>query len=113
MGRLIDCDVLCERLLNAWDCFDKEKKKDISRIMADVVTPIVVGTPTANKWIPCSKRLPETYENVLVSHKQGVTLAWYNGNYWTHGASAKHRPIKTVVAWMPLPQQYQEVEHDL
>ena len=45
-GRLIDADALCNRLLTAWDTADKEKKTLISAVMADVVTPIVVGTPT-------------------------------------------------------------------
>ena len=45
-GRLIDADAMCERLLSAWDTADKEKKTLISDVMARVVTPIVVGTPT-------------------------------------------------------------------
>ena len=45
-GRLIDADALCNRLLTAWGTADKEKKTLISAVMADVVTPIVVGTPT-------------------------------------------------------------------
>ena len=61
---------------------------------------------TCTEWILCSESMPKNFENVLVSHKGGVTLAWYNGVYWTHGASTKHRPIKTVVAWMPLPDPY-------
>ena len=45
-GRLIDADVLCKRLLESWDTADKEKKTLINAIMGDIVTPIVVGTPT-------------------------------------------------------------------
>ena len=45
-GRLIDADKLCNRLLMAWDIADKEKKTLISAVMADIVTTIVVGTPT-------------------------------------------------------------------
>jgi hypothetical protein len=45
-GRLIDADVLCERLMTEWHTADENGKKIISEVMADVVTPIVVGTPT-------------------------------------------------------------------
>ena len=45
-GRLVDKDELCKRLLAAWDTADKEKKVLISAVMADIVTPIVLGTPT-------------------------------------------------------------------
>ena len=45
-GRLIDADALCERLMTEWHTADENGKKIISEVMADVVTPIVVGTPT-------------------------------------------------------------------
>lgn len=45
-GRLIDADELCTRLFSAWDTANGEKKTMISAVMADVVTPIVVGTST-------------------------------------------------------------------
>ena len=44
--RLIDADELCNRLLERWKTADKNKEELIKRLMADVVTPIVVGTPT-------------------------------------------------------------------
>ena len=48
MARYIDAEVFAERLLNAWDTADKEKKSDIVAILSDIVTPILVGTPTAD-----------------------------------------------------------------
>lgn len=45
-GRLIDTNVLCERLLTAWDTADKDARQIICEVMADAVTPIVVGTKT-------------------------------------------------------------------
>lgn len=56
--RLIDADKLCEDLLTRWELADKNKEELIRRVMADIVTPIVVGQPTADaverkkgKWI--------------------------------------------------------------
>lgn len=54
------------------------------------------------KWIPVTERLPEDGERVLITHKGGVSFAWYNGSYWERGAPTNHRPLETVIAWMPL-----------
>ena len=48
MPRLIDADVLCDRLINAWNTAEKESEQLICGVMAKVVTPIVVGTPTVD-----------------------------------------------------------------
>ena len=64
-------------------------------------------------WIPCSEILPENSNTVLITHKGGVSFGWYNGRYWERGASTKHRLIKTVTAWMPLPKPYKGGEEDV
>ena len=55
-------------------------------------------------WISVKERLPTDMGTVLIAHKGGVSFGWFNGNYWTRGAATKHRPIKTVTHWMPLPE---------
>ena len=45
-GRLIDADELCNALLTKWETADKEKEVMICAVMADIVTPIVVGQNT-------------------------------------------------------------------
>lgn len=54
-------------------------------------------------WISVKERLPVGTDTVLIAHKGGVSFAWFNGAYWTKGAATKHKPIKTVTHWMPLP----------
>lgn len=48
MGRLIDCDKLCEDLLERWHVADKNKENQIIQLMADVVTPIIASQPTVD-----------------------------------------------------------------
>ena len=61
-------------------------------------------------WIPCSDRLPEPFENVLVSTKEGGRAIAHRcpnqayGRYYDLHSSA----IENVTAWMPLPEPYHE-----
>ena len=59
------------------------------------------------RWIPVAEALPEDGEKVLITHKGGVSFGWYNGRYWERGAPTNHRPLQTVIAWMPLPEPYE------
>jgi hypothetical protein len=45
-GRLIDSGMLCSSLLAGWRTAEDEADKVICEVMSDIVTPIVVGTPT-------------------------------------------------------------------
>lgn len=47
-ARYIDAEVFAERLMNAWDTADEQKRADVVAVMANIVTPILVGTPTAD-----------------------------------------------------------------
>lgn len=46
--RLIDADEFAERMLKAWDTADEQKRADIVAILANIVTPILAGTPTVD-----------------------------------------------------------------
>ena len=63
MSRFIDAEVFAERLLNAWDTADKEKKSEIVAILSDIVTPILVGTPTADV-VPRAEVAREIFEEI-------------------------------------------------
>ena len=64
------------------------------------------STEPEQKWIPVAERLPKDGERVLITHRDGVSFGWYNGSYWERGAPTNHRPLETVIAWMPLPEPY-------
>ena len=85
--RLIDADAFAERMLKAWDTADEQKRADIVAILANIVTPILAGTPTVDavevvhgEWI---KNEPNT-EAMREWHKHGIGKAMSEKSiYWT------------------------------
>lgn len=93
--RLIDADALWMDVIRSMD-------------YCDDILEMIKSQPTIeqkSQWIPCSERLPENDEPVLISHSHGVAKAWWNGRFWS---SVSIKKYKTVVAWMPLPEPYNE-----
>lgn len=91
--RLIDADALWMDVIHSMD-------------YCDDILEMIESQPTIQpeqRWIPCSERLPDNDEPVLISNSHGVTKAWWNGRFWTSIAVKKY---KTVTAWMPLPEPY-------
>lgn len=65
-------------------------------------------------WIPCSERLPKKGEVVLITNGKGnVRCGQYRSEYDVRGETHywwwKGKTIERVLAWMPLPEPYEEV----
>ena len=79
------------------------------------------GTPVEPKWIPVSEKLPEDGRPVLiyawnVHHviarydsfrtENGYKKCWVTADAWNGNTEIEHK----VIAWMPLPKQYEQQE---
>ena len=67
-------------------------------------------------WIPCSVRLPEDGSKVIITTKAGNVMA---GIYTKHYGFRQNEGftcdvcfiyLESVIAWMPLPEQYKPKE---
>ena len=59
------------------------------------------------KWVPCSERLPEKEEYVLLSLVNLDIVIGFRANakdYWYYGG--QYLTHNNVIAWMPLPEPY-------
>ena len=64
-----------------------------------------------SRWIPCSERLPEDGQTVLIQYvdrhdDKEITIAvgWMNGALYSWDDRITGNP--DAVAWMPLPEPY-------
>ena len=71
----------------------------------DDIEAVVNAIPSADRWIPCSERLPRDWEHVLVytdiTYTTPIFVDWYVdevGSWANEGDS--------VIAWMPLPEPW-------
>lgn len=109
MGRLIDADVLWMDVIHSVD-------------YCDDILEFIERQPTVevNKWIKCSERLPEIGEHYV---SEPCIIYCSNGAYgfaeleenifgqvgWNCERDDEyHEPLGEVIAWMPLPEPYEE-----
>ena len=83
--------------------FDRDRKEALNMAI-EALRNSPTYLPSAQQWIPCSERLLDNDESVLISNSHGVTKAWWTGRSWT---SIAVKNYKTVIAWMPLPKPYE------
>ena len=64
------------------------------------------------EWIPCSERLPNEREVVLITNDKGnVRFGQFrgtHGKYWIW----KSNTLETVLAWMPLPKPWKGADDE-
>lgn len=73
-----------------------------------IVKRIAEEYSATGNWIPCSEKLPEVFDNVLICTKEGGRTIGHRcpnqefGRFYDLHSSA----IDDVIAWQPLPDPY-------
>lgn len=107
--RMIDEKGLVNEIKN-WIKTDRFEDYSAGYILSDVIEEIN-KMPKVGEWIPCSERLPDPEDDVIVTCKSCRTGKKY--------VSTDYRSCKTgewsyfsddVIAWQPLPEPYREEE---
>lgn len=111
--RLINADALKEHL--DYVCVGGGKWGDAEKAFINAFKDFVDGEITiqlepksAQQWIPCSERLPETQEDVLCDDDGWVTIGYYTDE--EVGWHDKHCYRIYPTAWMPLPKPWKGEE---
>ena len=87
-------------------CFLNASIKIVNQLAEEYNPPKSRGLE--NGWIPCSERLPEVLQWVLIQTKQGdMDVVKYIGETKCWGYDFYHRiHQRMVIAWQPLPKPY-------
>lgn len=116
--RLVDADMLIKTI----------PTEEINARMAIATAPTIEAEPKQERWVPVMERLPEKNGRYLVTRGLNVCGAMWNRVYlinysdlmglkseriWWNGNVGKSdfERIDDVIAWMPLPAPYREVEN--
>lgn len=84
--------------------FNKHAK--FAYVTADYVVRTIKKQPKVGEWIPCSKRLPEDKQEVLITDDQGK-VRQIIFNEWLYKNPRFSSTLK-FFAWQPLPEPYRE-----
>ena len=72
--------------------------------LPEVVERLIKSQPKIGGWIPCSERLPDAKNNVLICQNDGyVSVGYYSQEKFLDLYSY---PFNEVIAWQPLPEAY-------
>ena len=120
--RLIDADRLKEEIVEAGQGSTRYRIGEFWELNRNEIWKVIDEQPTVEaepRWIPCSERLPESDNEVLITvwDAEDDYVEVYKGFYqghewwtqWCHGCSKiKGEPCgeNIVIAWMPLPEPY-------
>lgn len=123
MVRLIDADALKKRLIEKRREIEEARRYGWEFASNGINAAIfLTGCEAAKRsidaephWIPCSERMPNDDKDYLVTDGESMAVgyyrtdakAWDNVNFGWLEHREETCGLKTVVAWMPLPEPYE------
>lgn len=115
MGGPIDRQTAIEMMV-----IEANKPGAYGYINAKTIVDLLNKLPTEQRWIPCSERMPEEYASdqyingsdavlVTVDAEEELTIgvSFTVCGEWVYGCLTGP-PEGRVIAWMPLPEPYEE-----
>lgn len=88
---------------------------------AEDIYDALEAVPSADRWIPCSERLPSNSDDVLITIKgndfvsSGAYAGYYSNRWWymcEDGEVTDVPILADVLAWMPLPKPWKGADDD-
>ena len=76
----------------------------------EILEKFIMQQPSAQRWIPCSERLPDSQEDVLCDEDGHVILGFYTDEEIGWHDTHSYRIYPT--AWMPLPEPFNDKYED-
>ena len=105
---------LLRRVLYGADIVGAEREKiECELALIESCISDIKALPSAQQWIPCSKRMPEDGQDVLFYDIDNDVMKGYHvkGRPKTHfSQDGTYEDIKNVIAWMPLPEPWRGEE---
>ena len=98
IGSADDIEKLIIRCLPSAQPEPSQVARDIATIIENEQDMRVIER-NAQQWIPCSERLPDIHDEVLVTARGEVSIAWRSNDM-------PQPMFGDVIAWMPLPEPY-------
>ena len=103
----------CEKMSFDMEIFNKPLKVVALDAVKNIVKDLSSVTPQEPRWIPVSERLPEEDTDVFIcnaNEEVEITRGFYSTEMKDDFVWCICRQFGKVIAWMPLPQPYREVE---
>jgi len=109
MIRQEQCDKVC-RILDNY-LYNRPTERDSLIVAVQKAFEALEGS----KWVLCSERLPNKFEDVWVTDNRGRVAVCHRGHSGWRDAESDDwmYHLDSIVAWMPyyVPEPYQEGEH--
>lgn len=101
-----DQDACSPKKVEQWLQSEHVEQVDWSKVVEALDEAINVLS--SNGWIPCSERLPETFEPKAKAYLTTNEDGMIGVSYYHHGWSNGYESVFDVIAWQPLPEPYRE-----